>query len=117
MTKAQQSERDDAHPRHAARLELPCLADRELTPVQLVAGTACWTGQDGDLIALNAAVSTPFEVHVDGKVVARGEPLIVEGKLAIRVTELADKDTASPTPLAPVRGDARGEVDVEEAPR
>jgi flagellar motor switch/type III secretory pathway protein FliN len=42
----------------------------------------------GNVIALDAAPDDMVDVQVDGHVYARGLPVLVEGRLAVRITEI-----------------------------
>jgi flagellar motor switch protein FliN/FliY len=55
----------------------------------------------GSVIEFDRAVDEPVEVLVNGRVVARGETVMVQGSYAVRVSEIASRserlDSTSPT--------------------
>lgn len=44
--------------------------------------------KDGDIIELDRSPSDPADIRVNGKTIARGEIVTVDGKFAIRLTEI-----------------------------
>ena len=44
---------------------------------------------DGDVVRLDRLAGEPLDVVLDGKVIARGEAVVVNGHLGIRLTEIA----------------------------
>jgi flagellar motor switch protein FliN/FliY len=42
----------------------------------------------GALVTLNEFPDDPVAIHVNGKLIGRGEVLVIDGKLGIRLTEL-----------------------------
>ena len=42
----------------------------------------------GSVVSLDTSVSDPVDVMANGRLVARGEVLVLDGKLCVRVTEL-----------------------------
>jgi flagellar motor switch protein FliN/FliY len=53
-----------------------------------VDGAAAAALEPGNVVALEAAAEELVDVRVDGRVVARGKPVVIGGKLAVRVTEI-----------------------------
>jgi flagellar motor switch protein FliN/FliY len=55
----------------------------------------------GSVVEFDRAVDEPVEVLVNGRVVARGETVMVQGNYAVRVSEIASRserlDSTSPT--------------------
>jgi flagellar motor switch protein FliN/FliY len=55
----------------------------------------------GSVIEFDRAVDEPVEVLVNGRVIARGETVMVQGNYAVRVSEIASRrerlDSTSPT--------------------
>jgi|GEM_PF-1894622 len=43
----------------------------------------------GDLVELDVSADSPVDVYADGALVARGLPGAMDGKLCVRITELA----------------------------
>jgi flagellar motor switch protein FliN/FliY len=82
---------DDAAPVHPANLKL--VMDVELNvslrfgqrqmPLREVLGLA-----SGSVVELDRKVNEPVELLLDGKLVARGEAVIVDGNYGLRVTEI-----------------------------
>lgn len=44
------------------------------------------------LVPLDAAADQPVDLWADGRLVARGEPLVLDGRLGIRVVEVVAKN-------------------------
>ena len=42
----------------------------------------------GETLTLDASPADPAEIHVNGKLVARGEIVTVDGRFAVRITEI-----------------------------
>ena len=49
----------------------------------------------GSIVQLDKPIGTPVELRANRKLVARGEVVVVEDQLAIRITELAGTQNAS----------------------
>lgn len=47
--------------------------------------------RDGDVLALDRQIDQPLEMLLDGKIVARGELVVVGEKLGLRITEIAKR--------------------------
>lgn len=47
--------------------------------------------RDGDVLPLDRQVDQPLEMLLDGKIVARGELVVVGEKLGLRITEIAKR--------------------------
>lgn len=45
----------------------------------------------GSVVTLESLIDEPVDVVVDGRLVARGEVLVLEGSFCIRITELLGK--------------------------
>jgi flagellar motor switch protein FliN/FliY len=45
--------------------------------------------RNGSVVALSSSTAEPVELHAGGRLVAYGEPVVVEGRLAVRVLQLA----------------------------
>jgi flagellar motor switch protein FliN/FliY len=60
----------------------------------------------GSVVQLNKAAGTPVELRANHRLVARGEVVVVEDHLGIRITELASASAATgiptPTPSAAI---------------
>jgi flagellar motor switch protein FliN len=75
---------------------LDVLLDVEL-PVTIRLGAAQMTFGDvmgfnaGSLVEFDSGPEEPVEVLVNGRVVARGEMVMVEGNYAVRITEISSK--------------------------
>lgn len=54
----------------------------------------------GSVVQLNKPAGTPVELRANHKLVARGEVVVVEDHLGIRITELARAVVAPPAPAA-----------------
>jgi len=44
----------------------------------------------GDIVALDRAQDEPVEIHVAGKLLARGRLMVVDGELGVTLTEILD---------------------------
>jgi flagellar motor switch protein FliN/FliY len=79
-----------------ATSNLELLRDVEL-PVTLRFGSAQMSLRDlarletGGVIKLDRALTDPVEVLVGGTVIARGEPIVVQGVYGIRISEIASR--------------------------
>jgi flagellar motor switch protein FliN len=75
---------------------LELLKDIEL-PVTLRFGSAQMSLRDltrldtGAVITLDRALTDPVEVLVGGSVIARGEPIVVQGVYGIRISEISSR--------------------------
>ena len=58
----------------------------------------------GSIVQLDKLAGTPVELRANRKLVARGEVVLVEDHLGIRITELANAPAAAPA--APVAADS-----------
>jgi flagellar motor switch/type III secretory pathway protein FliN len=47
----------------------------------------------GSIVALEATVSDEVDVYVNGKLHACGQPVVVDGKLGVRVTRVFEETT------------------------
>ena len=54
----------------------------------------------GSIVQLDKLAGTPVELRANRKLVARGEVVLVEDHLGIRITELANAPAAAPAPVA-----------------
>jgi flagellar motor switch protein FliN len=71
------------NPLHAVRTRLQvCVGDIELTVGELLAA------KEHQVLLLNRAVDEPIELLLEGKVVARGQLVAVDGHFGVRITEL-----------------------------
>jgi flagellar motor switch protein FliN len=76
---------------------LQLLKDIEL-PVTLRFGSTQMSLRDltrldtGAVIKLDRALTDPVEVLVGGSVIARGEPIVVQGVYGIKISEIASRD-------------------------
>lgn len=52
-----------------------------------IAGDEATKLRAGAVVPLDNAAADPVEVYAGGKLIARGEVLVVDGKIGIRVTE------------------------------
>ena len=55
-----------------------------------VDGAAAAALEAGNVVPLEAGVDEPVDIRVDGRVKARGQCVVIGGKLAVRVTEIID---------------------------
>ncbi len=54
----------------------------------------------GSVVQLDKPAGTPVELRANNKLVARGEVVVVEDHLGIRITELATTAPTAPAPVA-----------------
>jgi flagellar motor switch protein FliN len=52
----------------------------------------------GSVVQLDKAAGTPVELRANHKLLARGEVVVVEDRLGIRITELAHAPVGKPVP-------------------
>ena len=50
--------------------------------------------QSGSVVALNRRTSEPVDVVVNGQLLARGEVIVMDGKLCVRVSEIVGDEAA-----------------------
>ena len=55
----------------------------------------------GSVVQLDKLAGTPVELRANRKLVARGEVVVVENQLGIRITELANAPAANPIATTP----------------
>ena len=73
----------DAHPLHAVRVTLQVrVGESEMTLGELLAA------RENEVLVLDRSVDQPVDLVLDGRVVARGELVAVDGSFAVRITEL-----------------------------
>ena len=74
---------DNANPLHAVRARLQvCVGETELTVGELLAA------KEHQVLVLDRALDQPVDMLLEGKVVARGQLVAVDGHFAVRITEL-----------------------------
>lgn len=73
----------DAHPLHGVRVQLQvCVGEASMTLGELLAA------REREVVVLERTLEQPVDLVLDGRVVARGELMAVDGAFAVRVTEL-----------------------------
>ena len=73
----------NANPLHAIRARLQvCVGEAELSVGELLAA------REHQVLVLDRAVDHPVDMLLDGKVVARGQLVAIDGCFAVRITEL-----------------------------
>jgi flagellar motor switch protein FliN/FliY len=73
----------DANPLHSVRANLRvCAGEVELSVRDLLAV------QEGQVLVLDRTVDEPVDLLLEGKVVARGQLVAVDGRFALRIVEL-----------------------------
>lgn len=73
----------DAHPLHAVKVRLQvCVGEAEMRVGDLMGA------REGEVLVLQRTVEQPVDLVLEGKVVARGELVAVDGAFALRITEL-----------------------------
>ena len=73
----------DPHPLHAVKVQLQVrVGQAALTVGELMAA------RENEVLVLDHAVEQPVDLLLEGKVVARGELVAVDGTFAVRITEL-----------------------------
>ena len=74
---------DDANPLHSVRARLKvCVGEIEITVGDLLAA------REQQVLVLDRGVDQPVDLVLEGKVVARGQLVAVDGKFALRIAEL-----------------------------
>jgi flagellar motor switch protein FliN len=74
---------DSVNPLHAVRARLQvCVGEVELSVGELMAA------KEYQVLVLDRAVDQPVDMLLEGKVVARGQLVAVDGCFAVRITEL-----------------------------
>ena len=68
-------------------LDIPLDVSVELGKVKMLVNDMIQMGP-GSIIELEKAVGDPLEIYVNGKLVARGEVVVVDEKFGIRVTDV-----------------------------
>ena len=54
---------------------------------------------NGSVVELDRLAGEPLDIKVNGKLIARGVSVTVNGRLAVRVTEIVGEDEAGRDPL------------------
>ena len=79
-------------------LSLPSLVESTDAQVRVVLGDLEVGGDNavscGAPVALSDKLADPIRVEVDGRVVAWGEAVVMDGKIAVRILEIASLHTA-----------------------
>lgn len=74
---------DTPNPLHAIRTRLQvCVGEAELTVGELL------EAREHQVLVLDRTVDQPVDLMLEGKVVARGQLVAVDGSFALRITEL-----------------------------
>lgn len=74
---------ENANPLHAVRARLQvCVGEAELSVGELLAA------KEHQVLVLDRALDQPVDMLLEGKVVARGQLVAVDGHFAVRITEL-----------------------------
>jgi flagellar motor switch protein FliN/FliY len=74
---------EDTNPLHSIRTRLQvCVGEAELTVGELLAA------KEHQVLVLDRSVDQPIDMLLEGKVVARGQLVAVDGCFAVRITEL-----------------------------
>jgi flagellar motor switch protein FliN/FliY len=80
---AQAALQGEAHPLHAVKVRLQvCVGAAEMSVGELLAARA------GQVLVLQQAVEQAVDLLLEGKVVARGQLVAVDGAFALRITEV-----------------------------
>ena len=69
-------------------LDIPLTLSVELGKVKMLVNDLLQLGQ-GSIVDLDKPAGEPLGIHINGKLVARGEVVVVEEKYGIRVTDIA----------------------------
>lgn len=73
----------EPHPLHAVKVRLQvCVGEAEMTVGELLGA------REHEVLVLERTVEQPVDLVLEGKVVARGELVAVDGAFALRITEL-----------------------------
>lgn len=73
----------EPHPLHGVRVQLQvCIGEASMTLGELLAA------REREVLVLERTLEQPVDLVLDGRVVARGELMAVDGAFAVRVTEL-----------------------------
>jgi flagellar motor switch protein FliN/FliY len=71
------------HPLHAVKVRLQvCVGEAEMTVGELLGA------RESEVLVLDRLIEHPVDLVLEGKVVARGELVAVDGAFAVRITEL-----------------------------
>ena len=72
-----------AHPLHGVRVQLQvCVGEATMTLGELL------SAREREVVVLERGLEHPVDLVLDGRVVARGELMAVDGSFAVRLTEL-----------------------------
>lgn len=73
----------DPHPLHAVKVRLQvCVGEAEMSIGDLLGA------RENEVLVLQRAVDQPVDLLLEGKVVARGQLVAVDGCFAVRITDL-----------------------------
>lgn len=68
-------------------LDIPLELSVEFGKVKIVINDLIQLGQ-GSIVELDKSVGDPLEIYINGKLIARGEVIVVDDKFGIRVTDI-----------------------------
>jgi len=88
LTKEAKSPRTDASKRDLDFiLDIPLDVSAELGRTKLLINELLQLGQ-GSVVELNKLAGEPLEIYVNGKLVARGEAVVINEKFGVRLTDI-----------------------------
>ena len=88
MTEASKAPRPDDQRRELDFiLDIPLDVSAELGRTRLLINELLQLGQ-GSVVELNKLAGEPLEVYVNGKLVARGEAVVINEKFGVRLTDI-----------------------------
>jgi flagellar motor switch protein FliN len=87
-TEAKAAKKETGHKRELDFiLDIPLEVSAELGRTKLLINELLQLGQ-GSVIELNKLAGEPLEIHVNGKLVARGEAVVINEKFGVRLTDI-----------------------------
>lgn len=93
----ERKEEPEAHPTPEIHEKLKKFLDLPLVVEVVVGSTTLTLGEilnlgPGSVVELNNMIDEPVDIKVNGKLVAKGEIVVVEDKFGVKITDIVEKE-------------------------
>ena len=93
----ERKEESEAHPTPEIHEKLKRFLDLPLLVEVVVGSTTLTLGEilnlgPGSVVELNNMIDEPVDIKVNGKLVAKGEIVVVEDKFGVKITDIVEKE-------------------------
>jgi len=93
----ERKEESEAHPTPEIHEKLKKFLDLPLVVEVVVGSTTLTLGEilnlgPGSVVELNNMIDEPVDIKVNGKLVAKGEIVVVEDKFGVKITDIVEKE-------------------------